>query len=80
LNWKTGDTWATLAAHDQPQPGSRDGRASWLRPAHKADADSTRPNRRNGVGTKTVKGEFGALDIDTPRDRFNYLEREGRKV
>lgn len=35
----------------------------------KADADSARANRRNGVGTKTVKGEFGALEIDTPRDR-----------
>lgn len=40
----------------------------------KADADSARPNRRNGVGTKTVKGEFGALEIDTPRDRDGSFE------
>lgn len=40
----------------------------------KADADSARSNRRNGVGTKTVKGEFGALEIDTPRDRDGSFE------
>lgn len=40
----------------------------------KADADSARANRRNGVGTKTVKGEFGALEIDTPRDRDGSFE------
>lgn len=44
-------------------------------PRHaKTDADSTRPNRRNGVSTKTIKGGFGELDIDTPRDRDGSFE------
>lgn len=31
-------------------------------------------NKRNGVGSKTVKGEFGQLEIDDPRDREGTFE------
>lgn len=44
-------------------------------PRHaKADADAARANRRNGVGSKTIKGDFGVLEIDTPRDRDGSFE------
>jgi transposase-like protein len=44
-------------------------------PRHaKIDADSARPNYRNGVSTKTVKGDFGELEIHTPRDRDGSFE------
>lgn len=33
-----------------------------------------RPNRRNGKTPKTVKGTFGALQIETPRDRDGSFE------
>ncbi len=32
------------------------------------------PNRRNGTGRKTVKGEAGAFEIDVPRDRDGSFE------
>ncbi|HWD98816.1 MAG TPA: IS256 family transposase [Bryobacteraceae bacterium] len=31
-------------------------------------------NSRNGVGTKTVRGDFGELEIETPRDRNGDFE------
>jgi transposase-like protein len=36
--------------------------------------DSARGNTRNGSTRKTVKGEFGELAIDTPRDRDGSFE------
>jgi putative transposase len=33
-----------------------------------------RPNRRNGTGRKTVKGEAGSFGIDVPRDREGGFE------
>ena len=32
------------------------------------------PNRRNGTGRKTVKGETGTFEIDVPRDRDGSFE------
>jgi putative transposase len=32
-------------------------------------ADHDRRNTRNGKSPKTLKGEFGELDLETPRDR-----------
>ena len=32
------------------------------------------PNRRNGTGRKTVKGETGAFEIDVPRGREGSFE------
>lgn len=42
----------------------------------KAERSSTgkRSNSRNGRTTKTVKGTFGEIDIDTPRDREGSFE------
>lgn len=37
-------------------------------------ADAARANRRNGKGRKTVKGTFGELEIETPRDRDGSFE------
>ncbi len=34
-----------------------------------AHLNESRPNRRNGKGTKKVKTSFGDVSIDTPRDR-----------
>lgn len=34
-----------------------------------AHLEASRPNRRNGKGTKRVKTSFGDVDINTPRDR-----------
>jgi putative transposase len=31
-------------------------------------------NSRNGTGTKTVRGDFGELEIETPRDRNGDFE------
>ena len=32
-------------------------------------------NSRNGVTSKTIKGEFGEIPIDTPRDRMEHSSR-----
>ena len=40
----------------------------------KLDAYSPRANSRNGKSKKTVKGDFGALEIETPRDRDGSFE------
>jgi len=40
----------------------------------KLDADSPRANSRNGKSRKTVKGDFGELEIETPRDRDGSFE------
>ena len=37
-------------------------------------APPVQPNRRNGTGRKTVKGEAGAFEIDVPRDRDGSFE------
>jgi putative transposase len=31
-------------------------------------------NSRNGKTTKTLKGEFGEIELDTPRDRNGEFE------
>lgn len=36
--------------------------------------EKSRPNRRNGKGSKTVKTSFGNVPIDTPRDREGSFE------
>jgi len=36
--------------------------------------DISRPNRRNGRGKKKVKTSFGAVDINTPRDRDSTFQ------
>lgn len=40
----------------------------------KPDVESPRANSRNGKSRKTVKGDFGALEIETPRDREGSFE------
>ena len=40
----------------------------------KAEAGAARANRRNGLASKTVKGAFGELDVQTPRDRDASFE------
>lgn len=35
---------------------------------------NTRPNRRNGYGKKSVKTSYGAIDVETPRDRDSTFE------
>lgn len=40
----------------------------------KADSGAARTNTRNGKSRKTVKGDFGELEIDTPRDRDGSFE------
>jgi hypothetical protein len=35
----------------------------------KSASDEARSNTRNGISRKTVKGDFGELEIETPRDR-----------
>jgi putative transposase len=39
-----------------------------------APAAKTGKNRRNGYSGKTIKGEFGSLDIQVPRDRNGEFE------
>lgn len=34
------------------------------------------PNSRNGKGTKKIRGDFGELDLETPRDRDGSFEPE----
>ena len=34
----------------------------------------SKPNRRNGRSSKTVAGDLGEIDIDTPRDRHGTFE------
>lgn len=41
---------------------------------HGRDAGGSRGNTRNGKSRKTVKGTFGELDIETPRDRDGSFE------
>jgi putative transposase len=52
-------------------------------PALASEADTSAPppaasktgkNRRNGYSSKTIKGEFGTLDIEVPRDRNGESE------
>lgn len=41
---------------------------------HEKSAEGKRPNSRNGKTRKTVKGTFGELEIETPRDREGTFE------
>lgn len=41
---------------------------------HDKSSDSVRSNTRNGKSRKTVKGDFGELEIETPRDREGSFE------
>ncbi|MBU0656383.1 MAG: IS256 family transposase [Gammaproteobacteria bacterium] len=40
----------------------------------RSDAGQRRSNTRNGKGSKTIKGEFGELRVETPRDRDGSFE------
>ena len=40
----------------------------------RSDAGQRRINTRNGKGNKTIKGEFGELQVETPRDRDGSFE------
>lgn len=40
----------------------------------RSDAGQRRMNTRNGKGNKTIKGEFGELQVETPRDRDGSFE------
>jgi transposase-like protein len=40
----------------------------------KSASDEARNNTRNGKSHKTVKGDFGELEIETPRDREGSFE------
>ncbi|MDD5391560.1 MAG: IS256 family transposase [Thiothrix sp.] len=40
----------------------------------RSDAGQRRSNTRNGKGNKTIKGEFGELQVETPRDRDGSFE------
>lgn len=40
----------------------------------RSEGDGRRPNTRNGKASKTVKGKFGELEIETPRDREGSFE------
>ena len=42
--------------------------------AHEKASEGRRPNTRNGKITKTVKGTFGEVEIETPRDRDGTFE------
>lgn len=42
--------------------------------AHEKASEGRRPNSRNGKITKTVKGTFGEVEIETPRDRDGTFE------
>lgn len=44
------------------------------RERYKRAEESEQPNYRNGNGKKTLKGDFGALEIETPRDREASFE------
>jgi len=41
---------------------------------HERDGGERRSNTRNGTTRKTLKGTFGELAIDTPRDRAGEFE------
>lgn len=40
----------------------------------RSEAGQRRSNTRNGKGNKTIKGEFGELQVETPRDRDGSFE------
>lgn len=40
------------------------------------DAEQEEPNRRNGKTSKTMKGEHGPFELETPRDRNGTFEPE----
>lgn len=42
--------------------------------AHEKESGRRRPNTRNGKTTKTIKGTFGEVEIQTPRDRDGSFE------
>lgn len=42
--------------------------------AHLDDSERERGNKRNGRRSKTLKSEFGELEIDTPQDRQSNFE------
>lgn len=45
--------------------------------SHLSDCkEEDRPNRRNGLQSKTIKSGFGCFELDTPRDRNSSFEPE----
>lgn len=49
-------------------------KAQLLQVSQKPTSGKQQPNRRNGRSRKTVQGELGEIDIETPRDRHGTFE------
>ena len=43
-------------------------------PSEESENDQAAPNRRNGRSRKTIQGELGEFEIETPRDRHGTFE------